>query len=209
MCIYLIYPFLPHPPLLHPSSTPTPSSGTSPGSSPRVFADGEGPAGAGGSPTAQRCQGVEGNNRAFWERHILSVLGKNVPLHSMANLLISHSFQELAQARAAGSPGKALPASSSSFLQQQAATITNLQGEKAQLRSTLSRLQGQISDLEEEKAQNKVRKGVVLILRSSHHPVFDHTLGRPGNKASDGIHDFVFSRCILLLGFHFLSCTTE
>ena len=122
----------------------------------------------------------------------------------MANMLISHSFQELAQARAAGSPGKALPASSSSFLQQQAATITNLQGEKAQLRSTLSRLQGQISDLEEERAQNKVCEGVVLIPRSSHHPVFDRTLGRSGNKdSSDGIHDCVFSRCVLLLSFHF------
>ena len=142
----------------------------------------------------------------FWERHttdalINSALGKNVPLHSMANMLISHSFQELAQARAAGSPGKALPASSSSFLQQQAATITNLQGEKAQLHSTLSRLQGQISDLEEERAQNKVREGVVLIPRSSHHSVFDCTLGRPGNKPSDGIHDCVFSRCIFTVGF--------
>ena len=161
---------------------------------------------------------MEGNNRAFWERYravhttdilINSALGKNVPLHSMANMLISHSFQELAQARAAGSPGKALPASSSSFLQQQAATITNLQGEKAQLRSTLSRLQGQISDLEEERAQNKVCEGVVLIPRSSHHPVFDRTLGRSGNKDSDGIHDCVFSRCVLLLSFHFLSHTTE
>lgn len=80
-------------------------------------------------------------------------------------MLVPHSFQELAQARAAGSPGKALPASSSSFLvqQQQVATITNLQGEKAQLRSTLSRLQGQISDLEEEKSQNKVCEGVMSL----------------------------------------------
>ena len=56
-----------------------------------------------------------------------------------------------------GSPGKS-PASSSSFLvqQQQSATIASLQEERTELRRALSRLQGQISDLEEGRAQDKV-----------------------------------------------------
>jgi len=69
----------------------------------------------------------------------------------------------LAQARAVGSPGKALPssASSSSFLiqQQQSATIASLQEERTELRRTLSQLQGQISNLEEGRAQDKVCVG--------------------------------------------------